>query len=88
MGKAQKLLNAQRKICFTEIEQKYEENYSDDDDEEVTVENENESCDIVFDTALTLRELLFKYVENNGCSLCEYLDEDNTYNFIDWVVNN
>ena len=84
MGKAQKLLNAQRKICFNEIEQKYEENYSDD--EEVTVENE--SCNIVFDTALTLRELLFKYVENNGCSLCEYLDEDNTYNFIDWVVNN
>ena len=40
----------------------------------------------LIETAEILRKRLIEFSDENALPLCEYLDMENTYNFVEWVV--
>lgn len=52
-------------------------------DTEQTLEHEH-----VMNTAILLRSRLIQYAEDNSYPLCEFLDLENVYNFIQWILVN
>lgn len=39
------------------------------------------------ETSEILRKKLMDFCDENGLPLCEYLDIENTYNFLEWILS-
>ena len=85
MGKAKRQLNEARKEIFSEISRKYEnETYSDQELDTYT--EEEDVGHKIIELSYDIRETLFKYVDDVGYPLCEYLDMDNMINYVEWLL--
>ena len=82
MGKSKKKLLIARKDISDELKKQYtrEDDYLEEEEEE------EEEIDTKIDLGFELRTALIDYSFDNAISMCEYLDQENVVNFLDWIL--
>jgi hypothetical protein len=84
MGKARRKLAAARKECFDKINNKEEPDPCNSVEYFANVKQESTEYDE--ESVYLLQQELFKYCYNGSFPLCEFLDKQNTINYIKHVI--
>ena len=84
MGKSKKKLLIARKDISDELKKQYtrEDDYLEEEEEI----DEIDEIDTKIDLGFELRAALIDYSFDNAISMCEYLDQENVVNFLDWIL--
>lgn len=84
MGKASRELNEAYKAIYETQEELHTE--QDEQYNNVLFHKENENRNHMLETAIILRNNLIMYTEQGSYSLCEHLDINNVYNFVQYIL--